>query len=110
MKERGCLQLPSMRLNHKAICFSFLGEWVTLSNYNSLYLEGHININGWHAFLYNEKSKTDVFSYHDIRTYNVNIQLKYNKSKAEKRTLQGFFPAEVIKLHFEYQKKDYKDL
>lgn len=92
-KLRGGLQLPNFRLYHKAICLTWIKDWVVLTNKKLLNLEGFNRRYGWHSYLLYDKLKVDkMFAHHYIRNSLLNTWLKYV------RRLEGKRPLEIIDL------------
>lgn len=65
-KEGGGLQLPNLRLYYEVLGISWIQEWIKLENIKLLNLEGYNMKFGWHAYLFYQKYKNDIFKKHHI--------------------------------------------
>lgn len=101
-KSMGGLQLPNFRFYFEAVCLTWIGDWIRLTNEKLLNLEGCNKRYGWHSFLLYDKLKVDsLFSHHFIRSSLIKVWQRY-VCRLDTKRLLWISPLQVLDLTIKY--------
>lgn len=101
-KQRGGLQLLNLRLYFEAVCLTWIGDWIRLTNDKLLNLEGCNKKYGWHSYLLYDRLKVySLFSHQFIRSSLIKVWQKYVFLLDAKRPL-WISPLQVLDIRIKH--------